>query len=230
MRFPLRLRAALIKAKLSGMLGGGSSSSRIAHATADEQSVALVRNTKASMVWLGGAEPLLHPEIGRLTSNLQEDNRYVFMHTNGKNLRQRLHMFRPEERLFLVTEFVGREERHNRVVAQPDAFQRSLEGIRAAKLSGFLVAAHVTVTTETDTCDIGELIEALDKLDVDGFVATSRGQSLEPNHQSLAETLDDVRVMIRYGAWEDFSRLLEESFGGQSRVRAGSENAFEEGD
>lgn len=230
MRFPLRLRAALIKAKLSGMFDGGSSSSAIVHATADEQSIALARNTKASMVWLGGAEPLLHPEIGRLTSNLTEDNRHVFLHTNGYNLRQRLHTFRPQESLFLVTEFAGREERHNRAVGQPDAFERSLEGIRAAKLSGFLVAAHVTVTADTDTCDIAELIEALDKMDVDGFVATSRGQLLESNRQSLAETLEDVRAMIRYAAWEDFSRLLEQSFGGRSRVRAGSENAFEEGD
>jgi len=215
---------------MSGSLGGGSSSSAIVHATADDPSIACAKNTKASMVWLGGPEPLLHSEIGRLTSDLRNDDRYVFLHTNGYHLRQRIHVFQPNDRLFLVPEFAGREERHNRAVGQPDAFQRTLEGIRAAKLSGFLIAAHITVTQETDTCDAGELIEALDKLDIDGFIATSRGQSLESSRQSLAETLDDVRALIRHGAWEDFSRLLEVSFGGRSRVQAGSESIFEEGD
>src|SRR5262249_62397892 len=116
------------------------------------------------------------------------------------------------------------------------AFRRSLEGIRAAKLSGFLVAAHITVTSETDACDVGELIEFLDKMDVDGFIVSSGGLSQADNSAQLAENLSDVRNMIRSGRWEDFSRLLEASYASRvpactpGKISAAGENAFEEAD
>ncbi len=227
MRFPLRLTAALYKAKIASLLGGASSNPIIhvipGEATASGQSA-------APIVWIGGGEPVLHSDIGRIVTDHAEAKRFVFLHTSGYNLRQRIHALQPSPRLFLTVAFAGREAKHNQADGRADAFERSMEGIRAAKLSGFLVAAHIAVTEQTDSCDIGELIEFLDKNDVDGFVATSRGQTSRPGAESLAETLEDVRTMIRSSQWEKFSRLLEESFGGGKVVRAGSENVFEEGD
>lgn len=228
MRFPLRLSAALYKAKALRPLGGGASSNLIAHFVPDEADPVL--ETTSPIVWVGGAEPLLHSEIGRIVAEHAKGKRFVFLHTSGYNLRQRIHALQANSRLFLTLEFMGRECAHNRADGRADAFQRSLEGIRAAKLSGFLVAAHFTVTEQTDSCDIGELIEFLDKNDVDGFIATSRGQSGRPGCELLAETLDDVRTMIRSSQWEKFSRILEESFDNGKAIGAESENAFEEGD
>ena len=255
MRFPLRLSTALFQSKMSGLLGGGSASAPIfrfspclihftSQARFDENSTELechspaegavrVRNTSAPVVWIGGVEPLLHPEAGSFVNAIVAMGRYVFFHTSGYNLRQRIHEFRPESRLFLTLEFAGREEAHNRAVGRPDAFQRSIEAIRAAKLSGFHIGAHVTLTPETDTCDVGELIEFLDKKDVDGFIVTATGQTA--GNSDLAETLDDVRAMIRCRRWENFSRLLESSCAetvpvpARGKLPAGSENAFEEG-
>jgi hypothetical protein len=159
----------------------------------------------------------------------EEPNRsFVFVHTSGYNLRQRIHEFRPDSRLFLVFELAGREEAHNKAVGLTDAFHRSMEAFRAAKLSGFLVAAHVTVTTETDPCDIGELIEFLDKRDVDGFMVTA-GRHLDP---SIRRNLEDSRSLIRFGRWERFSALLDASYAqpAPAKLISPSENAFEEGD
>ena len=236
MRFPLRLSAALLKTKLSTLLAGSSSSSPILHVTPGEDSLARVKSTNAPIVWIGGEEPVLHPNVGRLANDLLQHNRYVFLHTDGYNLRQRIHAFRPDSRLFFTLQFAGLEETHNRAIGRPDAFRRSLEGIRAAKLSGFLVAAHVAVTSETDPCEIGELIECLDSKDVDGFLVSSGGQAATGQNAALSEILADARAMIRCSRWEYFSRLLEDSYSGGVPVRAPEkmsapgEGAYEEGD
>ena len=163
-----------------------------------------------------------------------DSGRHLFLHTSGCGLRNRIHAFRPDSRLFLTVEFAGQESAHDKEVGRPGAFRRSLEGIRAAKLSGFLVCAHVTVACETSSAEIGELIEFLDAKDVDGFIVSSGGQNSPANAASLAEKLDEVREMIRCSRWEDFSRLLEASYAEtipiNERVKlAGTDaNAFEE--
>lgn len=256
MRFPFRLSAALFQSKVSGLFGGGFASAPIfrfspcvthlaSHSHFDENSTELewhssaeaaarIRTVSAPVVWVGGVEPLLHAEAGSFANAIVAANRYTFFHTSGYNLRQRIHEFRPDSRLFLTLEFAGREEAHNRAVGRPDAFHRSVEAVRAAKLSGFHIAAHITITPETDACDVGELIEFLDKKDVDGFIVTAAGQGA--GNAALAETLADVRAMIRCGRWENFSRLLEASFGDAAKVTApkkvaaSAESVFEEGD
>jgi len=186
-------------------------------------------------VWIGGTEPLLHPEIGAATDAIVETSRFAFVHTSGHNLRQSIHEFRPGSRLFLTLEFAGREEAHNKTVGRSDAFRLSMEAIAAAKLSGFLVAVHVTVTRETDACDIAGLIEFLDKKDVDGFIVTSGGLAAEKD-SGLQEIVEQSRAMIRCGSWERFSKLLDASYADEAAQTApqelpsAGENAFEEGD
>jgi len=257
MRFPFRLGAGLFKAELSGLFVGAPSAppilrfnpcnTHLAGLRSDEAStelewhspaecVACIRAISSPVVWVGGTEPLLHPEIGAVADAIVGTGRFAFVHTGGYNLRQSIHEFRPDSRLFLTLEFAGREEAHNKAAARPDAFHRSIEAIRAAKLSGFLVAAHVTVNRETDTCEIGELIEFLDKKDVDGFIVTSGGQLVADKDSSLREVVEDSREMIRCGRWERFSKLLDASYAdfsaetARQKLASAGESAFEEGD
>src|SRR5579859_1025178 len=103
MRFPLRLSAGLFKAKLSGFFTGASAASPIfrfnpcvTHMTAyqrfDEASTELewhspaecaarVRAVSSPVVWIGGTEPLFHPEIGAAANAIIETDRFVFVHT-----------------------------------------------------------------------------------------------------------------------------------------------------
>lgn len=258
MRFPFRLSSGLLKAKVSGLFAGASAAPPIFRFNPcgtrpaprqrfDENSTELewhspqecasrARAISSPVVWVGGTEPLLHPEIGRAANAIIETDRFVFVHTAGYNLRQRIHEFRPDSRLFLTLEFAGREEAHNKAIGLPDAFRRSMEAIRAAKLSGFLVAAHITVLPETDPCDVGELIELLDKKDVDGFIVTSGGQLAHAENRSLESNLVLSRTLIRSARWESFSSLLEMSYAqdaaslASKKIATTSENAFEEGD
>jgi sulfatase maturation enzyme AslB (radical SAM superfamily) len=180
-----------------------------------------ISQTAAPILWVGGEEPLQHPVIGRISAALNKAGRNVFLHTNGLRLRQRIHEFRPEERLFLTVELAGRGEIHDASVAQVGAFQRIIEGIRAAKLSGFHVCTHLTANSSTDACLTSELFEYLDKHDVDGLIVSSGGRTPEDSAGTeLQEKLEEIRSLVRCTRWEYFSSLLEASYASAPRKKA----------
>jgi Radical SAM superfamily len=175
-----------------------------------------VRRSSAPVVWIGGAEPLLHPEIGRLARRIVDANRHVFVQTSGAFLRRRLHEFRPVSRLFLTVQFEGFEQRHDRRARREGAFRDAVEGIRAAKLSGFLVCAQVVLHADTELSEFDQLRVYLEVRDVDGFVVTPANGFFEASagheeNQALQSKLRAARDQIRSRRWRLFSRLLESS-------------------
>lgn len=175
-----------------------------------------VHRSSAPVVWIGGAEPLLHPEIGRLARRIVDANRHVFVQTNGALLRRRLHEFRPVSRLFLTVQFEGFEQQHDRRARREGAFRDSVEGIRAAKLSGFLVCAQVVLHANTDLSEFEQLQVYLETRDVDGFVVTPGNDYLKAKagqmeNPALRSELRAARDQIRSRRWRLFSRLLESS-------------------
>jgi len=234
MKFPLRLSLDLLSSRITRALASGRDALTFFHLSASafsdtnqkeieaesdpnaavmEIPASVVAQTAAPIFWLGGDEPLLHPVIGRIAAALNNAGRNVFLHTDGLRLRQRIHEFRPDPRLFLTVELAGREELHDRTAGQPEAFTRVIEGVRAAKLSGFHVCAHVTVNLQTDVCETGELFEYLDNYDVDGFIVSSGGGLVESaSRNELQEKLQEVRALVRCSRWEFFSSLLEDSY------------------
>jgi sulfatase maturation enzyme AslB (radical SAM superfamily) len=236
MKFPLRLSLDLLRGRIARALASGRGNSPIFHlspsafsstnqkeidaesdptAAVMEIPAAMVSQTAAPIFWVGGDEPLQHPVIGRIAGALNKAGRNVFLHTDGLRLRKRIHEFRPDARLFLTVELAGREGIHDRAVAQPGSFTRVMEGIRAAKLSGFYVCTHVSVSLQTDVCETVELFEYLDNYDVDGFIVSSRGglgliESASRN--KLQEKVQEIRSLVRCSRWEYFSSLLEASY------------------
>jgi len=237
MKFPLRLTLDLWRGRLfqSGDSGDGDgpifhlpaawlpalhengfvhSADGDSHTAAD--SVRTAAKTKSPVLWIGGGEPLDHSEVGRVAFALNARGRNVFVHTDGEQLRQRIHEFRPDERLFLTVELAGREGFHDRTVGKSGAFHRVLQGIRAAKLSGFYVCAHVSVTDKTEPCETGELFEFLDRYDVDGFIVSSGGREKAASAAAYQEKLAELCGLVRCSRWENFSRLLEASYADRS--------------
>src|ERR1700722_10110650 len=58
-----------------------------------------------SLVWIGGIEPLEHPEISKFANAVAASGREVFLQTNGKLFRRRVHEFQPSPRLRLAFRF-----------------------------------------------------------------------------------------------------------------------------
>ena len=205
------LSAALLPALHEN--GFGHRAEGNSHSAAD--SVRTAAKNKAPVLWIGGGEPLEHAEVGRVAFALNARGRNVFLHTDGQRLRQRIHEFRPDKRLFLTVELAGRESFHDGVMGKTGAFQRVMEGIRAAKLSGFYVCAHVSVTGKTEPCETGELFEFLDRYDVDGFIVSSGGCGQAAFTATYQEKLEELRGLVRSSRWENFSKLLESSYLGR---------------
>jgi MoaA/NifB/PqqE/SkfB family radical SAM enzyme len=243
MKFPFRLSLDLVRSKVSRLLTGKRSSSIIHHLSATLFSASspqeidaesdpnaavmeipanIAMQTSAPILWVGGDEPLEHPVIGRVAAALNGAGRTVFLHTNGARLRQRIHEFRPDPRLFLTIELVGREEIHDQMVGQRGAFRRIVEGIRAAKLSGFHVCAHVTANPQTEVCETAELFESLDRHDVDGYIVSSGGAAIDrASSSAMRDKLEELRALVRCSRWEGFSELLEASYVSPRETKVG---------
>jgi hypothetical protein len=238
MKFPLRLSVDLLGGKLLRGFSAASALSMIHHlspslfsasnqeeidaesdpnAALMEIPASMMAQTSAPILWIGGQEPLQHPVIGRVAAALNSAGRNVFLHTDGLQLRRRIHEFRPDPRLFLTVEFAGCGKLHDHATEPSGAFRRRIEGIRAAKLSGFHVCTHVTVNEQTQVCETGELFESLDQHDVDGYIVSSAGAADVTSDSPMKEKLEEIRALVRCARWESFSKLLEASYVSVSR-------------
>ncbi len=238
MRFPLRLTADLAVARLARLGGlarklrgkaecdsvlllaafGESLSSEADSAEVPTEPIlgtellARVRNNSSPVVWIGGAEPLGHPEIGQLTRCIAGIGRHVFLETDGALLRHRIHEFRPVSRLFLTLRLHGLEKTHDLLVRRPGAFQAALDGLRVARLSGFLICVHARVDGDTHLGEMADLVVLAQSLDVDGFIISPAQGAMRSSSCNKAELLQktaEARKFIPSNWWRRFSALLE---------------------
>jgi hypothetical protein len=204
MAFPLRLTANLALGLAARALGAKRSHPLIFNFVPDGNSHALAASVGSPIVWIGGAEPLEQPEIPSVANALAAGGRYVFLQTKGLLLRRRIHELQPLPRLFLTVRFEGSEAGHDARVDQAGAFRSALEGIGAARLSGFFICAQMILHTEYGVAEVRELHRELRKLDLDGFlispatpatdlqgaVAAARQQFLDYRSALLSRLLD----------------------------------------
>jgi MoaA/NifB/PqqE/SkfB family radical SAM enzyme len=246
MRFPLRLTADLTIARLSQKLrtkpgrspilllnpmtsagAGGHDSGKLSFKSKPgTELLDRVRRSSAPVVWIGGAEPLLHPEMGQLTRCIAGIGRHVFLETNCALLRRRIHEFRPVSRLFLVLKLHGLETVHDLRARLPGAFQAAMEGLRVARLSGFLTCVHARIDEETKLSDVAELIRHAKTLDVDGVVISRAGGADSSNRsgEALRWKTAQARKLIGNRWWEFFSQLVEPVVGGDVETVRSAEN------
>jgi hopanoid biosynthesis associated radical SAM protein HpnH len=168
-----------------------------------EECVASVEECGAPTVSICGGEPMIYPEIGRLTREILQRRKNIILCTNGMFIEKRLHEFRPTSRFFFNVHLDGLQETHDRAVEREGVFEAAIAGIKAAKKAGFQVTTNTTVYKETDLNEIDALYAYLTKLDVDGFMlAPAYGYKAvcETNPEGAAEiflTRDDIRAKFR---------------------------------
>ena len=232
MRFPLRLTADLIKARLAQKLllsqGGRliqfidaadilhpDSSHPVSH-----EKIREIISSRSPVVWIGGSEPLHHPGIAHLVRAITHSGHFVFLETDGTLLRRRMHEFQPVSRLFLTVRLELGSLRRKSSGLRPGASELAVEGIRAARLSGFSICVHVRVAPETEMSEAAELFRLAHSLDVDGCVISpARGESNSalPAAQALSQKTAEARKRIGSFWWESFSQLVEPMLLGEPR-------------
>src|SRR6202034_235027 len=102
-----------------------------------EQAVGAIEESGAPMVSIAGGEPLLHPEIEKMTQALLDKGRFVYLCTNALILERKLDRFRPHHRFSWVVHIDGLRERHDESVSRDGTFDKAVAAIKAAKAKGF---------------------------------------------------------------------------------------------
>src|ERR1700691_1919571 len=106
----------------------------------------------APMVSIAGGEPLIHPDIHVITSELIRRRKYVFLCTNALLMEKKMHLFKPSHFFAWAVHIDGLRERHDESVCRDGVFDKAVAAIRAAKERGFRVTTNTTFFTH-DTAE-----------------------------------------------------------------------------
>jgi len=133
-----------------------------------DAAVAAIEECGAPMVSIAGGEPLLHPEIDKMTQALLDRGRYVYLCTNALLLERKVDRFSPHHRFSWVVHIDGLRERHDESVSRQGTFDKAVAAIASAKERGFKVTTNTTFFSTDSTKTIREVLDFLnDDLGVD---------------------------------------------------------------
>ena len=216
MRFPLRLAAdlALKSASRAFRMSGSESSitfidpAELLHPGSahpiDREKIQSLVSSKASILWIRGSEPLEHPGVAHLVRAISNSRRFIFLETNAVRLRLRIHEFQPLPNFFFFIRLDFQPPEPDANPVSSGAHTLALEGIRAAQLSGFFVAAHTVIHRNSNSANLQSLATLIQQRALDGWIITA-GQCGEAL-QRLAEV---ARALIPSAGWRRFSARVE---------------------
>jgi hopanoid biosynthesis associated radical SAM protein HpnH len=135
-----------------------------------DQAIAAIEECGAPMVSIAGGEPLVHPEVHMIASELLRRKKFVFLCTNAILLKKKMDNFKPSPYFTWVIHLDGLRERHDQFVERAGIFDKAVEAIAEAKARGFRVATNTTFLN-TDTPEtVREVLDYLnDELKVDAM-------------------------------------------------------------
>jgi hopanoid biosynthesis associated radical SAM protein HpnH len=162
-----------------------------------EECVGAAEECGAPVISICGGEPLIYPEIGRLTKELLDRKRHIYLCTNGMFIRKKLHEFQPSSSFFFNVHLDGMEKTHDMCVERDGVFQEAIEGIKAAKAAGFLVSSNTTIYKETDLEEIAELYDFLTGLGVDGFMLSPAYSYSAVQTKDMFMSRDEIQEKFR---------------------------------
>jgi hopanoid biosynthesis associated radical SAM protein HpnH len=169
-----------------------------------EQCLEALEQCGAPIVSICGGEPMIYPEIGRLTSEILARKKHIYLCTNGMFIRKKLAEFKPTSRLFFNVHLDGLERTHDICVERDGVFREAIDGIKAAKAAGFLVTSNTTIYKETEIEEIAELFAYLQTLGVDGHMLSPAYSYAAVMTKEIFMSRDEIREKFRQA-----SRLLE---------------------
>jgi len=170
-----------------------------------EQCIAAMEECDAPVVAICGGEPLEYPDIARLTKEILQRGKHLFLCTDGTLIRRRLHMIPPYTNFFWNVKLDGTERVHDERVEKPGEFAEALDGVKAAKNAGFFVVVTTTIYPNTDLKDVAALYEMLHKLHVDGYMVSP----CYPLRKLCRSSADEFHKKMR-ARFREASQLLGE--------------------
>lgn len=137
-----------------------------------EECMDAARQAGAPIVSITGGEPLLHPEIKKIISNLIGEKFFVYLCTNGLLLEDFLDEIKPDHRLSIVVHLDGMSKTHDSITGRKNVFSKAIRGIRKAKKMNFAVRTNTTIYKNTDIEEISNLFGLLKEIRTDGIMVS----------------------------------------------------------
>ena len=132
------------------------------------QALAAIEECGAPMVSIAGGEPLMHPQIDLLVSELVKRKKYVFLCTNALLIPKKIDKFTPSRYFAWAVHIDGLRERHDESVCKEGVFDQAVAAISECKRRGFRVTTNTTFfSTDTPQTVIDVLDYLNDDLSVD---------------------------------------------------------------
>src|SRR5882724_10698469 len=132
-----------------------------------------VEECGARVVSIPGGEPLMHPEMPQIVSELIKRKKFIYLCTNAILLEKRLHEFTPSPYLTFSIHLDGLEKTHDRSVCREGVFKIAVSAIKAAKAKGFRVTTNTTVFEGVDPTEFHEFFDYLtNDLKTDGIMVS----------------------------------------------------------
>jgi len=177
--------------------GSGANAAEARAMLSVEQCLAAMQECDTPVVAISGGEPLEYPEIGRLTREILERGKHLFLSTDGTLIRRRLHMIPPYTNFFWNVKLDGTEAAHDGRTSRPGLFAEALDGVKASKNAGFFVVVTTTIYPDSDVRDVASLYEQLHALHVDGYMLSPHYPSRQMCRNSAAAFHEKMRQRFR---------------------------------
>jgi hopanoid biosynthesis associated radical SAM protein HpnH len=130
--------------------------------------VGAVEECGAPVVSIAGGEPLIHPEIATIVSELVQRKKFVYLCTNALLMEKKLDEFAPSPYFSWAVHVDGLRERHDRSVCREGVFDKAIAAIGAAQRRGFRVTTNTTLFSDDTPATVREVLDFLnDEVGVD---------------------------------------------------------------
>ena len=133
------------------------------------QCIAAAEECGAPVVSIAGGEPLLHPHITAIVSELVARKRFVYLCTNGLLVEKKMAAFKPSPFLTFNFHLDGLPERHDALTGRPGVFAQAVQAMRLLIARGFRVTTNTTLFLDQTPDDAGRLFDFITSLGVEGM-------------------------------------------------------------
>jgi len=173
-----------------------------------DTAVAAIEESGAPMVSIAGGEPLIHPEIHLIASELVERKKFIYLCTNALLMKKKLPLFEPSPYFAWAVHVDGLRERHDESVCQEGVFDVAVDAMKEAKEAGFRVTTNTTFFSHDTPKNVEAVLDFLnDEVRVDAMMISPAYAYWKAPDQQHFLGVDETR------------KLFSEAFAGGGRKR-----------
>jgi hopanoid biosynthesis associated radical SAM protein HpnH len=136
-----------------------------------EDAIGAIEESGTPMVSIAGGEPLIHPDIHLIASELIARHKFVYLCTNALLMERKMDLFKPSPYFAWAVHVDGLRERHDDSVCRDGVFDKAIAAIAEAKRRGFRVTTNTTFFTHDSPDTVRKVLDFLnDEVKVDAMM------------------------------------------------------------